>query len=116
MLYYSIKVVVSALLIVTISEIAKRSTGFAALLAALPITSVMAFIWLHVEGTRPEAIAVLSGQILWLVIPSLILFILLPLLLRYGLGFWISLGISMAATAGGYLALLLLLRRMGVAL
>ena len=116
MLYYIIKIVVSAVLIATISEIAKRSTGLAALLAALPLTSVIAFIWLHVEGSRPEAIAVLSSQILWLVIPSLILFILLPVLLRYGLGFWASLVISMAATAGGYLALLPLLRRIGVGL
>ena len=116
MLYYTLKVVVSALLIVTISEIAKRSSGFAALLAALPITSVIAFVWLHVEGTRSEALALLSDQILWLVIPSLILFRLFPVLLRYGLGFWASLGISMAATAGGYLAFLPLLRRMGISL
>lgn len=116
MLYYALKVVISALLIVAIAEIAKRSSGFAALLAAIPLTSLLAFVWLHIEGSPPEKIAELSSQIFWLVIPSLLLFLLLPLLLRHGLGFWISLAVSAAATAGCYVALLPLLRRMGVGL
>lgn len=113
MLYYALKVIISALLIVAISEIAKRSTGFAALVVSLPLTSLLAFIWLHMEASPPEKIAELSNQIFWLVIPSLLLFLLLPLLLKHGLSFWISLGISVAATAGYYIAVLPLLRRMG---
>jgi hypothetical protein len=114
MLYSALKVIISALLIVAISEIAKRSTGFAALVAALPLTSLLAFIWLHMEAAPPEKIADLSSQIFWLVLPSLLLFLLLPLMLKHGLGFWVSLGLSVTATAGCYLALLPLLRRMGV--
>ena len=116
MLHYAIKVILSALLIVAVSEIAKRSTGFAALLAALPLTSLLAFIWMHLEDAPPERIADLSGQIFWLVLPSLALFLLLPLLLKNGWDFWLSLGVSVAATAGCYVALLPLLRRMGVGL
>ncbi len=116
MLYYALKVIISALLVVAVSEIAKRSTGFAALLASLPLTSLLAFVWLHMEDAPAERIADLSSQIFWLVLPSLILFLLLPLLLKHGLGFWLSLGLSAAATAGSYAALLPLLRRMGVAL
>lgn len=114
MLYYAIKVIISALLIVAVSEIAKRSTGFAALVASLPLTSLLAFVWLHMETASPDKIADLSSQIFWLVLPSLLLFLLLPLLLKHGLSFWVSLGLSMAATAGCYIALLPLLRRMGV--
>lgn len=114
MFYYILKVIISALLIVAIAEIAKRSTGFAALVASLPLISLLAFVWLHVEGSPPNQIADLSGQIFWLVLPSLLLFLLLPLLLRHGWGFWISLGISVTATVGCYVALLPLLRRMGV--
>ncbi len=114
MLYYVIKVIISALLIVAVSEIAKRSTGFAALVASLPLTSLLAFVWLHMETASPDKIADLSSQIFWLVLPSLLLFLLLPLLLKHGLSFWVSLGLSMAATAGCYIALLPLLRRMGV--
>ncbi len=115
-LYYTLKVVVSALLIVAIAEIAKRSTGFAALVASLPVTSLLAFVWLHFEAVPPDRIAALSSQIFWLVLPSLVLFLLLPLLLRQGLNFWLSLGFSVAATAACYLALLFALRRAGVAL
>jgi hypothetical protein len=116
MFYYILKVIISALLIVAISEIAKRSTGFAALVASLPLISLLAFVWLHMEGSAPDQIADLSSQIFWLVLPSLLLFLLLPLLLRHGWGFWVSLGISVVATAGCYVALLPLLRRMGVSL
>jgi hypothetical protein len=116
MLHYAIKVLVSALLIVAISETAKRSTGLAALLAALPLTSLLAFVWLHLENTPSERISDLSSQIFWLVLPSLVLFLLLPVLLKQGLGFWSSFGMSVAATCGSYLALLPLLRRMGVGL
>jgi len=113
MLYYAIKVLVSALIIVAISEIAKRSTGFAALVASMPLTSLLAFVWLHLDGAPPARIADVSGQIFWLVLPSLVLFLLLPFLLRQGWGFWASLAASAAATAACYLALLPLLRRMG---
>jgi hypothetical protein len=116
MLYYAIKILVSAVLIAVISEIAKRSSGLAALLAALPLTSLLAFVWLHIESTPPSDIADLSIQIFWLVIPSLLLFLLLPLMLRHGWNFWLSLALSMMATAGFYLTLLPLLRRMGVQL
>ncbi len=114
--YYLVKVVVSALIVVAISEIAKRHSGFAALVASLPLTSLLAFVWLHLEGVPAEKVAGLSWQIFWLVIPSLVLFVLLPLLLRNGVGFWTSLAVSVAAAAGTYLAALPLLRRFGVEL
>jgi hypothetical protein len=116
MLYYALKVLLSAVLIVVISEIAKRSSGFAALVASLPLTSLLAFVWLHVEGAPASEIAGLSGQIFWLVLPSLVLFVLLPLLLRQGLGFWLSLGLASAATVVCYLAALPVLRKFGVQL
>ncbi len=116
MLYYALKVGISAVVIVTIAELAKRNTGIAALLAAIPLTSLLAFVWMHVEGADTARIAELSGQIFWLVLPSLLLFLLLPLLLRHGLGFWLSLAASVAVTAGAYLAMLPLLRKFGVQL
>ena len=114
MTWIAIKVLLSALLIVAVSEIARRSSLLAALLASLPLTSVLAMVWMHVEGSAAEDIAGLSGQVFWLVLPSLLLFLLLPALLRHGWGFWWSLGASCAATAGGYLVMLALLRRAGI--
>ncbi|MDH4216398.1 MAG: DUF3147 family protein [Gallionella sp.] len=114
MLYYVIKIAVSALLILAISEIAKRHSGFAALVASLPLTSLLAFIWLHLESTPTERIADLSMQIFWLVIPSLILFLVFSFMIRHGMNFWASLAVSVAATVCGYLAFLPLLRRFGI--
>ena len=116
MFYYALKFVVSALLIVLISEIAKRHSGFAALIAALPLTSLLAMIWMHIDGAESTQIAGLSVQVFWLVLPSLLFFLLLPILIKQGLGFWLSLGLSVTTTITGYLVLLPLLRRLGVQL
>ncbi|MEW6039872.1 MAG: DUF3147 family protein [Pseudomonadota bacterium] len=116
MLYYAVKLAVSVLVLVAVTEIAKRSTVFAALVASLPLTSLLAFIWLHCDGAPPGQIAELSSRVFWLVLPSLLLFLLLPLLLKHGLGFWISLTISSTMTALAYLGLMMLLRFSGVRL
>ena len=116
MLYYIIKIAISAAVIVAVSEIAKRHSGVAALLAALPLTSLLAFIWLHLEGATATAIGELSTQIFWLVLPSLVLFIVLPVLLRLGLNFWLSLALACSATVGCYLLFLPLLRKLGIQL
>jgi hypothetical protein len=116
MFYYILKFCVSALIIVLVSEIAKRHSGFAALVASLPLTSLLAIVWMHFEGSDSLQIVVLSNQIFWLVLPSLLLFIVLPLLIEHGLNFWLSLVLSIASTVISYLMLLPLLRRMGVQL
>ena len=116
MLYYIIKIAISAAVIVAVSEIAKRHSGVAALLAALPLTSLLAFIWLHLEGATATAIGELSTQIFWLVLPSLVLFIVLPVLLSLGLNFWLSLVLACSATVGCYLLMLPLLRKLGIQL
>lgn len=116
MWYYLSKVIVSALVIVAISEIAKRNSGIAALVASLPLTSLLAIIWLRIEGSQIVQIAELSQQIFWLVLPSLVLFLLLPLLLRQGLSFWLSLGLSSTATILCYFLMIPLLRRFGVSI
>ena len=106
----------SALIILAVSELAKRLPGFAALVASLPLTSLLAFVWMRVEGSGNAAIADLSGQIFWLVIPSLLLFVALAFLLRHGVGFWLGLTISAGLTVVAYLALLPVLRKFGVQL
>lgn len=109
---YALKIGLSALILVAIAEIAKRSSFWAAALASLPLTSLLALIWLYVDTGDTQKIAALSSGIFWLVLPSLLLFVLLPILLRNGVGFWTSLAMSSAATAlayGGMIRLLALL-------
>lgn len=114
MLYYVLKVIISAIVIVVITEIAKRNTGFAALVASLPITSLLAFILLYIEGSTLSQISDLSKQIFWFVLPSLLFFVSLPIFLKYGLGFWFSLSLSMLLTIGFYFSFIFFLSRIGI--
>ena len=102
MLYVFLKVILSALIIVVVSEVAKRSSVFGALIASLPLTSLLAIIWLYLDTGETAKVGALASDILWLVIPSLLFFIALPLLLRVGVNFWVSLLISCLITATGY--------------
>jgi hypothetical protein len=113
---YALKVGLSALIIVVIAETAKRSTFWAAAVASLPLTSLLAFVWLYLDTGDTQKVAALAGGIFWLVLPSLLLFVLLPLLLRNGLGFWFSLAVSSAATALAYLGMIKLLGVFGIRL
>ena len=102
MLYYAIKILLSSLVIVAISEIAKRSSLLGALLASLPLTSLLAFVWLYVDTGDVQKVAGLSSEIFWLVLPSLPLFLVFPLLLKMGWGFWLSLMAAILVTAACY--------------
>lgn len=115
-MYLIFKVLLSALVIVAVSEIAKRSTMVGALIASLPLTSILAMVWLY-EDTRDAArVAKLSSEILWLVVPSLLLFAVLPILMRRGVAFYPALGIGAGCTALAYGATVLLVRRFGVSI
>jgi hypothetical protein len=112
--YFILKTIISALVIVAIAEIAKRSTVAGALIASLPLTSLLAFVWLYSDTHDVARIASLSLDIFWLVIPSLALFLALPLFIRLGWGFWLSLLAAIGVTAACYIALFWLLRRMQI--
>jgi hypothetical protein len=116
MLYTAIKVLITAVLVVAISEAAKRSTVLGGIVASLPLTSLLAFIWLYGETGDSGKIASLSVSIFWYVLPSLVLFITLPMLLARGIDFWLSLLIASALTFVAYLLMTALLARFGVTL
>jgi len=94
MIYILIKTILTALIVVGVSEIAKRYTTLAALLAALPLTSILAMIWLYIDTKDSIRIADLSIGIFWLVLPTLCFFLVLPWLLRHQINFWASMIIS----------------------
>ena len=114
MAYYALKILVSAALVATISEVAKRNSFLAAFVASLPVISVLSFIWMHVEAVPDAKIATLAGEIFWLVLPSLLLFLALPFLLRVGWGFWPSLISSLLLTAASYVVLVLVCQKVGL--
>jgi hypothetical protein len=111
---YALKIILSAVVLVVVSELAKRSSFWGAALASLPLTSLLAFVWLYLDSGEVQKVSALSQGIFWLVLPSLVLFIALPLLLRGGVGFWLSLALSCLATAGAYFGMVRLLGVFGV--
>jgi hypothetical protein len=116
MLYAILKVLLTSVLIVAVSETAKRSTLIGAVLASIPLVSVLAMIWLYVDTRDVEKVASLATGIFWLVLPSLILFVTLPLLLRAGVDFYASLALSIALTVAAYFAMIHGLRLAGIEL
>ena len=114
MLYYAIKILLSALVIVAVSEVAKRSSLLGALLASLPLTSILAFVWLYLDTGDVQKVAKLSAEIFWLVLPTLPLFLLMPVLLDKGLGFWPALVAGILLTIFCYGMMLMLIRQFGV--
>ena len=114
MLATAIKIAVTAVLVVAISELAKRSSLLGAILASLPLTSLLAMIWLYADTGDAEKVADLATGIFWLVLPSLALFIALPLLLRAGWGFAPSLLAASALTVACYFLMLVIIRRFGI--
>src|SRR5688500_7530320 len=97
MTQYIVKVLITTVLVVAVSEVAKRSTLMGGLLASLPVVSLLALIWLYVDTQDTGKVAALSMRIFWLVLPSLVLFLTLPpLLLKAKLGFYLSCGVATA--------------------
>jgi len=116
MLYAIVKVLISAVLIAAISEVARRSSLLGAVLASIPLVSVLAMLWLYYDTRDGGQVARLSYGVFWMVLPSLVLFILLPVLLKWQLAFGPALLISLAATVLAYFAMLRVLGMLGIAL
>ena len=113
---YFIKILLTAVLVVAVSETAKKSSALGAIIASLPLTSVLAFVWLYGETGDAAKVGALAGSIFWYVLPSLVLFIALPVLIGRGFGFWPSLGAGCGLTFLAYLAMVAILARFGVTL
>ena len=116
MTYYLAKIVITATLIVAISEVAKRSTLFGAVLASIPLISVLAMFWLYIETKDTTRVATLATSVFWLILPSLVLFVTLPFLLKQGISFYPSITISILATIVCYFLMLWTLHYLGIQL
>ena len=114
MAYYTLKIIVTTILIVAISEISKRSTFIGAILASVPIVSVLAMIWLYVDTKDIAKVSALSTSVFWLVLPSLILFVSLPMLLKQNINFYLSISISIFITILSYWLMISVLNYFGI--
>src|SRR6056297_468392 len=115
MLRYVIKIIISAILIVIISEISKRASFWGGLIASLPITSLLAIIWLYIDTGDREKVSKLSINIFWFVLPSLLFFITLPFFItKLGWNVYLSIALSSGITMFGYYLMAALLAKFGI--
>lgn len=107
---YFLKVIVVLFLIIAITEVGKRNQTAGAILASLPITSLLAILWLKQENTDPSIIINLCQDIFWMVIPSLVFFLVFPAMLKQNFNFWLCMCFSIALTSGAYFFILRILK------
>jgi hypothetical protein len=112
MFYLFIKAALSGVIVMAVSEVARRSPGIGGLIASLPLISVLGIIWLWRDTKDIERIAGHSEATFWFVLPSLPMFLVFPVLLRYGINFWLALAASCALTMVLYALMLWLMPRL----
>lgn len=105
MFYLATKALISGALIAAASEVAKRYPGIGALIASLPLVSVLGMIWLWRDKPDAENMADHAGATFWYVLPSLPMFLVIPVMLRRGVPFWLALALGCMVTVMLYLAM-----------
>jgi hypothetical protein len=113
-MYLLLKCIISGALIGVISEVARRSSTAAAILTSLPVTSILAMIWLYRDTGDTTKVAALSTSIAWMVVPSVIFFIVMSMSLKREMGFWPALGLASLIMAIAYPAYTAVLARVGI--
>ncbi len=114
MTYLLIKAALSGVIVMIVSEVARRSPGLGGLIASLPLVSILAIIWLWRDTGDAIRIAAHAEATFWFVLPSLPMFLAVPAMLRAGIGFWPALGSGCVLTIALYLVTIWLLPRIGI--
>lgn len=109
-----LKIVVTAAIIILVNKVQLFNDRVSALLIALPLTSLLAMIWMHGGKQSPERIANHAEGTFWFVLPTLPMFLILPWMLRHGWGFWAALIANCLLTAAFFWLTVVILRRFGI--
>ncbi len=114
--YWAVKALVSGVIVATVSEVARRYPAGGALIASLPLVSILGMIWLWRDTHDSARLAAHAGATFWYVLPSLPMFLIVPALLRGGWGFVAALSCGCLVTVALYAAMVAILSRWGIAL
>ena len=110
-MYFIIKTIVTALIIVLVSEIAKKYTWTAAVIVSIPLTSLLAFIWLYYDTRDVQKVIDLSLGTIVMTIPSILFFILLPIMLKLKQNFTFSVVVAVLSTSLAYFFFIILIKK-----
>jgi len=110
------KILLTALIIFSVAQVSERSTIMAAVLASIPIVSVLSMMLMFHEGQTALEISAFARDIVWLLIPSLLIFIVMPWLIESrGWEFYPALAAGLSSTVVGYFVMVQLMERFGLA-
>jgi len=112
--FYATKLIITTVLIVLISEIGKRSSLAGAILAAIPLVSILAMTWMYIDTKDSTTAVDFSNNIVWLIAPSMTLFLVFPFLIKKGFNFYLSMSISIIMTIFAYYSVIFLLEKTGI--
>jgi hypothetical protein len=115
MLWIVTKYLITAGVVVLVSEFAKRSDKLGALVAALPMVTILTLIWLHVEEQPAARVSNHAWYTFWYVVPTLPMFLVFPMLYAR-FGFWPALAACIALTVVCFRVFAALVKRFGIAL
>lgn len=111
MLLLIAKYAITAAIVVAVCEIAKATGRLGALIAAIPLVTTLVMTWLYIEGQETEKISNHAYYTFWYVLPTLPMFLLIPLLLKKGISFPWALAAGNALTLGCFIILAVILKR-----
>ena len=110
-MYFLIKILLSALIIAAVSEIGKKYTWSAAIIVSLPLTSILAFVWLYLDTRNVQKVIDLSLSTIVMTIPSIIFFLILPIMLKLKYNFSFSMVIALASTSLTYIIFITIIKK-----
>ncbi|KXV61763.1 hypothetical protein AD948_00525 [Acetobacter senegalensis] len=113
-MFFWLKAFLSGLIIAAVSSLARRYPGFGALVASLPLISILGMIWLWQETKDPARMEAHVSATLWYVLPSLPMFLLIPWAMRHGVPFYAALLAGCVVTTVLYLVAVWLASRFGI--
>jgi len=99
---YALKVLLTAGIVVAASELGKSKTVLGAIVASLPLTSILVLSWLYWDTKDVQRVADMSWGIFYAVVPSLLFFLALGPMLKKGMPFWAALPLALLLMSGGY--------------
>ncbi len=109
------KYLITAGIVVLVSEVAKRSDKAGALIGALPTITILAMIWMYIEGLPQQKLSNHAFYTFWYVLPSLPMFLLFPWLYSR-FSFWLVMGICVLVTLASFALVILVARLLGIEL
>ncbi|MGB0893867.1 MAG: DUF3147 family protein [Parashewanella sp.] len=107
------KYLITAAIVVFVSEVAKRSDKLGALIVALPLVTIMALIWMYVEGQSAEKLDNHAWYTFWYVVPTLPMFLAFPLL-HAKFSFWVTLGLCALLSIACFFAFAAIVKFFGI--